>query len=449
MDDAAGRGTRDDWTEAIVAAVDEARDELVDLVLGLSNLPDLAGHERPVAEAVQAWFRANGIRAELQLLSATSANVLATVTARPSRNAAPGRSDAFLFSAHLDTEGGPPARQADHRRLRGAWQEGDLLIGKGLVNCKAQVAAQMLALRIVSRAGIPMAADLLFLGAAMETGGAVELPSAGPPDPTLGPHVNEGAGALAALGQGLRAGAALVGEPTGFGICSVEAGYVRVVIRVPGFIPYTPFINRGERPQDNPNSIERAARVITALEAWAIRYAARERTAYGEAIVAPRAQVQAVRSPRFLFTEDADPCEIFLDIRTLPGRDDGTIVAEIEASLEPLAMGCEVAVYDRQMGYRAEAAERLEAALSDAHLVVFGARPAPPAPEQTSMWHDTNAFNAAGIPAVSYGIAVQREPHTREKVRAALVTDLVRLAKVYALTAVSMCAALGDSAGQP
>jgi hypothetical protein len=54
------------------------------------------------------------------------------------------------------------------------------------------------------------------------------------------------------------------------------------------------------------------------------------------------------------------------------------------------------------------------------------------------MWHDTNAFNEAGIPAVSYGIQPQPEPWTRERFRSARVDDLVRLAQVYALTALDL-----------
>jgi hypothetical protein len=56
-----------------------------------------------------------------------------------------------------------------------------------------------------------------------------------------------------------------------------------------------------------------------------------------------------------------------------------------------------------------------------------------------SMWHDSNAFNAGGIPAVSYGIAPRPEPYTRERIRSATVADLARLAQVYALTALTLC----------
>jgi hypothetical protein len=79
------------------------------------------------------------------------------------------------------------------------------------------------------------------------------------------------------------------------------------------------------------------------------------------------------------------------------------------------------------------------AALVRAHRVVFGEEPPTPRPPQVSMWHDTNAFNARGIPAISYGIATRPEPYTRERVRSANVDDLVRLAQVYALTALDLC----------
>ena len=60
------------------------------------------------------------------------------------------------------------------------------------------------------------------------------------------------------------------------------------------------------------------------------------------------------------------------------------------------------------------------------------------------MWHDTNAFNAAGIPAVSYGIAPRPEAYTRERIRSATVDDLVRLAQVYAMAAIQLCGVEGE-----
>jgi acetylornithine deacetylase/succinyl-diaminopimelate desuccinylase-like protein len=432
-----------------LALVDERAEELVELALRLSNMLDLAGQERPIAEAIDSWFRSAGIRSEVQAISPSSANVLASVPGRSRPSARPS----LLLSAHLDTEGAIPHEDADYRRLRGAWREGDLLIGKGLVNDKAMVTAQMMALRIVHDLGVPLDGDLLFLGSAQETGAPLEPDGTpAPGSAALGPHVAEGFGSRWAIDRGVHADYVLVGEPTGFAISGAQAGYLRVIVSVPGLIPYTPFLERGERPQDNPNPLERAGHVITRLEEWARVYAERERLEFWGGTITPKAQIQDIRKPAPLFTEDGDRCEIYLDIRTAPDRDDGHLVEELRGIVGDLGFGAEVRPYDRKRGYVAIGADRLVDAVRSAHITIFGAEPGPPHSAHISMWHDSNAFNEVGIPAVSYGIAVQREAYTRERTRAAKVEDLARLAKVYALTALDMCilpSRGGDGPGRP
>jgi acetylornithine deacetylase/succinyl-diaminopimelate desuccinylase-like protein len=239
--------------------------------------------------------------------------------------------------------------------------------------------------------------------------------------------------------RGLRGRLALVGEPTGFAICGAQAGYLRVRIAVPGFVPYTPFIERGDGPLNTPNSFERAGHVVVRLIEWSTAYERRERFPFPGGTVAPKAQVQEIRRTAPLFTQAGDECDVYLDIRTAPGRDEGELLGELASALDGLGFVCELTPYDRATGYVAVGADALTAALERAHRVVLGEPPRTPRDPQVSMWHDTNAFNEAGIPAVSYGIQPQPEPWTRERFRSARIDDLVRLAQVYALTALDVC----------
>lgn len=418
--------------ERLVRDIAATRDELVELTLRLSALPDVSGFERPVADDVAAWCRAAGIDAAIDPISDTSANVYAVVGGRA------GEVPGLVLSSHLDTEGAAPVGGEDERRhLRGAWRDGDLLVGKGLVNDRTQVAAMLVALRAIARLAAPLAAPLAFLGTAQECGA--------PLDPTAprgrddGPHFGEGFGARWAVGRGLRARLALVGEPTGFAVCAVQAGYLRVRVTVPGFVPYTPFIERGDGPLDTPNSFERTGHVVVRLTEWAKAYERRERFPFPGGTVAPKAQVQEIRRTAPLFTQAGDDCDVYVDIRTAPGRDEDALLSELAAALGGLGFACELTPYDRATGHVAVGAERLVAALERAHRAVLGEPPRTPRDAQVSMWHDTNAFNEAGIPAVSYGIQPQPEPWTRERFRSARIDDLVSLAQVYALAALEVC----------
>ena len=434
--------TADDTATRLLEAIAATRDELVDLTLSLSDLPDLSGFERPVAEAVADWFARAGIEAELEELSQTSANVHARLGVKAESATEP----ALILSSHLDTEGELPAGDAtEQRHLRGAWREGDLLVGKGLVNDRTQLASMMIAMREIARLGLPLAGDLAFLGAAQECGAPVD--PAAPRGRDDGPHMREGTGARWALERGLRGRAALIGEPTGFAISGAQAGYLRVRVSVPGYVPYTPFIERGPGPLDTPNPFERAGPVLVRLLEWARAYEARERFPFWGGTVAPKAQVQEIRRVDPLFTHQGDTCDIYVDIRTAPGRADEAVLADLAASLDGLGFPCELTPYDRATGYVATGAEALTAAVRSAHERVHGEPPMRPWEPQVSMWHDSNAFNEHGIPAISYGIRPQAEPWTRERFRSARIDDLVRLAQVYALAAWEMCGLVDSPAG--
>ena len=187
LDSAAGGRVRE--------SIERDSEELAELALSLSALPDLSGDEVAVAEAVAAWFRAAGIDATLQPLTPTSANVIARIG--PDDGSVP----TLMLSSHLDTEGSlPEGDEAERRRLRGAWREGDLLVGKGLVNDKTQLAAMLVAIRAVHRLGRPLAGGLLFLGTAQECGAPVQVPER--LGPRRGPAHGRGIGSP--LGDGQR-----------------------------------------------------------------------------------------------------------------------------------------------------------------------------------------------------------------------------------------------------
>jgi acetylornithine deacetylase/succinyl-diaminopimelate desuccinylase-like protein len=418
--------------EVCRAAIRAGAEELVELTLALSRLPDLAGRERPVAEAVLTWLQRTGIEAEGQIVGPDSVNVLGRVPGSD-----PTGAPSLAFSAHLDTEGARPAGGVDARRhLRGAWRDADLLIGKGLVNDKVQLAAQMIALRSLRDAGgIP--GDLLLAAVAQETGSTRESVM-GPGGRRIprGPHVGEGHGARTLLARGFRADFALIGEPNGFAVGGAQAGVLQLRIDIPGQIVYTPFVRRPADGTTNP--FERAGQVLTRLETWCRDYQATHRHRFWGGTVAATAQVLAVQGSAPLYTDADDWCHVFLDVRLLPQADSIAVIDSIRAALGVLPFSPSIVVVDHQTGHIATGHEPLTAALTEAHEAVFGSQPSEPAEMQVSMWQDTNAFNEAGIPALAYGIRTVPEPYTRERFRAVRADDVVALAEVYALTALAI-----------
>lgn len=429
--------------QAVLDGIENDREALTGLCLALGNLPDYSGEERQVGEAVVAWLQDAGIEAWLQFMAAESVNAVGLIRGSGDR-AGGGRS--LILNAHMDTQGARPSGgEAAERRLRSAWIEDGLLFGRGLANDKAQLAAQMIAMRAIARSGIGLKEDL-FLGA---TGQETWAPPSAAGDIArwsgVGPaasQVREGHGARWLVEHGVVADYALVGEVSDFRVTVAQAGYLRLRIAVPGHLSYTPGLRRGDGPAGSPNPFERASRIVLALEDWARRYETEGRETFRGGTLEPKAQVLEMRPAGLPWTEERDYCHIFFDVRLMPGAHPPTVRQKVRDAIAATGIAAQVTAYDFKRGYIAEGAEPLLDALRAAHEAAVGGALDHAAPLDMSMWRDSNAFNEAGIPAIGYGppVADPGGPRGAAGVqRPVAVDDLVKLAKVFALTALQIC----------
>jgi acetylornithine deacetylase/succinyl-diaminopimelate desuccinylase-like protein len=430
--------------QKVLAAIEAERQDLIDLCLALANQADYAGHELGIGADVVAWLEKAGIEAWLQHLSETSVNAVGILRGRGNRSGA-GRS--LILNAHMDTQGVAPKGGPEmERKVRGAWLDGDLLYGQGLANDKAQLAAEMIAMRAIKASGAQLQADLYVTGVAQETtapvDGGLGLARRSGIGPTIS-QVAEGDGARWLVAHGIVADYALVGEVSDFAVSVAQAGYLRLRITVPGIVAYTPVLQRGPKPIDNPNPFERAGHVILAIEQWARTYEVEHRRDFWGGTFVPRAQVHEITSSGPAWTEARDYCYVFLDIRLVPGADPVAIQDSLRQAIVTTGLETEISAYDYRRGFIAERAEPLLDALRDAHRRVLGGDLPYAGPIVHTMWRDTNAFNEAGIPAIGYG------PRTQDPIggfaglagvaRPITVADLLATAKVFALTALQIC----------
>ena len=429
--------------DGIIEVVDGERQELIDLCLRLGNARDYAGDEREVAEAVEAWLSEAGIETRLQRIDETSANAVGILRGTGDRS---GGARSLIFNAHMDTQGATPSGgEEEAQELRGAREQDGLLYGNGLANDKAQLAAQMIAMRAIVRAGLQLRETLYVTGVAQETSAPPERGREIETWSGIGPRmsqVREGHGARWLVEHGIVADYALVGEITDFKLGLGQAGYLRLRIAVPGHLRYTPLLLRGETPADNPNPFERAAHVILALESWAKDYERTDTLDFGKGTIVPRAQVCEVAAGGLPFTELSDSCNVFFDIRLVPGARPAEILDRVRRALAPTGLDCEVSPYDYRRGYLADGTDTLQEALGRAHRRIFDEEMEIAESGLTSTWRDSNAFNEAGIPALCYG-ARARSAHLGGGLagdqRPMHVDDLLALSKVYALTALDLC----------
>ena len=412
--------------DQVIDQIERERDELVKLCLDLGNTASPHGKERIAGEKVLAWLKANGIEGSLQFITEESVNAVARIRGN-------GDGPSLILNAHLDTGPElPPQASEAAKKIEGAWVDGDLIFGKGVINDKAQLCAFMIAASALEKAGVRLKGDLTITGVAFETG----TPSV---DEFQGVNFpGEGFGTKWLIDRGVTADYALVGETSGFGIVQAECGAAWFKIRIYGRELYTPRLERGSSLKEHPNAFVKVAHAVLALEQWAIDYEKRERYEFSGGTIIPKAQVVHMRAPNDIGHPSAF-CDIYLDVRVVPDKKPERIQKDLEKVVRSLNIEFDITPFQYSRGHIAKNAEPLIAAVESAHRYVLGTEPPNPPSAEVSMWRDLNVFNETGIPSICYGPPRQREAMSGGQNRAMKIADLVTATKVYALTILSLC----------
>ena len=129
---------------AVLSRIHE--DELVELVLNLSNVESPPGFEGPVGDAIYEWLADQELDPQRVGMFEDRFNVFAEVRGK-------GRGPALAFNAHMDVS----VSREDHLTTRDpslpeyhlGWADGDMLIGNPVVNDKGPMSAFMIAARAI------------------------------------------------------------------------------------------------------------------------------------------------------------------------------------------------------------------------------------------------------------------------------------------------------------
>ena len=415
--------------EEVMACIERDRELLADTCLELGNTFGPCGYEQPVADAVSAWYARHGMASFQQRIVAERSNVVARVA-----GAGGGRS--LIFNAHLDTEISGPDHanlmESDDPNLVGAWREGERLFGHTVLNDRGCMSVFMVMGKALRDAGAPLAGDVVLTSVAGETGMA-------PVDEYAGSNYDgKGFGSSWLVNHGVRGDYALVAETTSWSMSWVECGAVYLKITTRGRNMYTPRLLRGTSVIDQPNALVRGAALVAALEEWAVDYEQRNafRSPCGE--VRPKAQVGAIRGGvPYRPNRSSTVCKLYMDVRTLPGGDQNAVIEEVRGVARSVDAQAEVECYMAKQGLIGTGVEPLAGSISAAYDTIIGGSTPEPEIAATSMWRDTNVFNAVGIPSITFGpsrgsAAVQGSGHFE-------LDDLVAATKIYALIALDLC----------
>jgi acetylornithine deacetylase/succinyl-diaminopimelate desuccinylase-like protein len=407
--------------------------EAAELTRDLVDIPSPTGSERELGEFILAWFDRHGLRPVRQQIDGERVNAIGVL-----EGDATGAT--LMINGHMDTSfTGSDASDAmfaerlePEADLRGEIRDGTVY-GLGASNMKCGLAAMMIAGKALAEAGAPLRGDLVLAAVAGEI-------SRTPVDGfQSGRYRGEGLGTRHLVTHGAQADFAICADGSALQVICSQAGVAQLKITTFGDPHAAWGVTRAEEPTADVNAIIRMTAIVDAIERWAERFEAEH--VYDSAVdgpVVPKVNVGAIAGGA-PFRPNYHPgrCSLYVDVRLPPGFRPIAVERGLRRLLNDVDDRCTIEMYRSQMGYEAPAAAPVADAVRAAYRQLHGGEPPPPVTvERTSIWTDMNVLNEAGIPCCKFGPRGRRWAVRSEQVE---VDEIVRAAKVYALTALDVC----------
>ncbi len=406
MDDTTNRALAHLDAEAMIAF-------LRDLVRAPSvYLPGVAGaNEERAARLVYDLLRSWGWQPAWEEVAPGRPNVVADLAGSA------GDGPLLLFEGHTDVV--TPGDRATWRYDPFGGEivsssTGRRLYGRGAADMKAGVAAMLFAARAIQLAGAPFAGRIRLLVPVDEEG------------------LMLGIKAIVARGQADGAAGAIICEPEGREVCVAQKGSLRLRLLSFGRIAH------GAMPEQGVNALAGMVRLLARvieLEQQ-VQGQEREHPLLGRPYITPTIARAPLSGDASQINCLPDLCDAFLDIRSLPSMDHGTLIGRIrglmqaEQAAHP-ASRFELELIDDRPATEVAAGHPLVQAVVAAHRHVYGAAPSyggvPGSTDGTILARDRN------IPVVVYGPGDKRIPHQPDEF--VELDEVVRAAQVYVIAA--------------
>lgn len=276
---------------------DAVRTALIDMV----DIASPTGGEIDMARYIVERLAAAGIDGELQLVDENRPNAVGHLRGT-------GAGFNLLLTGHMDTSyAGTEAHLVGDGFKPKAVERDGWIWGLGAMNMKSGVAAALVALEAIARAGIRLKGDISY-------GGVVGEIEKAPIEEFQGiAYSGYGSGSKYLVTHGVTADFAVLAEPTGLRICTANMGCLWVRVSVAGTVAHAALTRR----EGAVNAIELMTELQSDLRAWIADYEAAH-VFMGEH---PNVTLSAIRGgdPWRLARNPYD-CHLYLDIRTVPGQ---------------------------------------------------------------------------------------------------------------------------------
>jgi acetylornithine deacetylase len=409
----------DERAQRVVDAI--SPEAVVDLASDLIRIPSFKTEETPVARWLETYFTKRGYEVEMQEVEPGRFQVIARL-----RGAGGGKS--MMFNGHIDID--PLSLGWRHD----PWQpavEGDRLYGAGVMNMKGGDAAMITAAEAIRTTGTTLPGDIVV---ALVVG-----------------ELQGGVGTVHLLQSGLRTDAAIVPEPFGAdNVVTTHAGVTEMAISTIG---YSRHITDRTGAVD---AIEQMMKAIPAIKATRFRPNTESRLPdlpllNVGGIIGGRGRDHDLKGPNFT----SDYCTVMVDVRFPPGQTAETVTEDIRASLDALAAEDSTFRYKIENPLPAHYGaltvtmeptdipldEPLVTAVLQHYHEVVGRDPLRVGVSLPMSYagNDTAHLWRAGIPCLLFGPSGGWDESPDEPDQYILISEMVTVAKVMALTALDIC----------
>jgi len=359
--------------------------------------------ETAVANCIGFFLQTEGINAEVKEIFDGRSNVYGELTGD-------GAGPTLLLRGHLDTV---PPNNMEIEPFK-AYLENGRIYGRGTADMKGGIAAMLLAMAAIKRAGVGLKGTVKFAGVVGEES----------------PNTSEGARALVANGK--IADMAIVGEATKLDIAAAHKGMEWLKIEVKGKAAH------GSVPEHGINAIVKATKLIQAIEQKIVpKLKERKHPLVGS----PTINIGRIEGG-VLNNIVPDNCWFSLDRRWTPGETLDEVMGELQAIIDELKkedpdLDAKLIEQPETMGrgpMEIEVTHPLVKAVSQAATKVLNREPEV---KGVVYWTDGAHLAKAGIPTIVFGPGDIAQAHAA--VEFIEIKQLYQAAQIYALAILEVC----------
>jgi acetylornithine deacetylase len=401
-------------------------DGVRELLTELVDIPSPTGRESGVAHYLADRMRRHGLTTDLPLVDEGRPNAVGHWR---------GRGDGLnvLFTGHMDTSysGDEEHLVGDGFRPKAVVRDG-WIWGLGANNMKSGLAAALVAIEAIVKAGIRLDGDISF-GAVV---GEIEKTAI---EEFQGiAYSGYGVGTRHLVTHGVTADCAVLAEPTGLRIATANLGCIWLRLTVAGTVAHSALANR----PNVVNAIALMHELQRDIAEWARAYAAAHVHMGEHANVT----VAAIRGGApWRLSRNPHACSLYLDIRTVPGQTVESVKRELRAVLRAFAERTGTAepalhVYVSDPPTQVDDSLPVVRALTAAQTDISGETLAPIIRRPGA---DAVHLTTYGVPCVAFGPGGRMHPEARGSMHAVgehvLIDDCVIAARIYLATALDLC----------